>query len=258
MSLHHSARPSHYDQESESYDDFNEKTSASTNRLIEKILKKYKVKTVLDLTCGTGSQVFWLAKRGYRVTGSDINKKMLNFARTKVKRAKIDIRFLEGDMRTLKVGVFDAALTIYNAVGHLTKADFEKAMRNIHRNLKKDGLYIFDIFNLDYLKADGRITQLTIDWVQTVGDTHFRKIQYSTIDLNGILASYTTSLKQRSSGKSKTSQETQTLQVYTAKQLQNMLARNGFRVVSQCAIDGSKFSETQTDRILTIAKKMDR
>ncbi|OGT31351.1 MAG: hypothetical protein A3E87_03210 [Gammaproteobacteria bacterium RIFCSPHIGHO2_12_FULL_35_23] len=42
----------------------------SSNYSVEKILKKYKAKTVLDLTCGTGSQVFWLAKHGYKVTGS--------------------------------------------------------------------------------------------------------------------------------------------------------------------------------------------
>jgi hypothetical protein len=44
------------------------------------------------------------------------------------------------------------------------------------------------------------------------------------------------------------------LQIYTAEQLQVMLQKNGFQVVSQSAIDGAKFSENNTDRILTIAK----
>ena len=38
------------------YDAFNEKDSEATNCLIESMLKKHKVKSVLDLTCGTGSQ----------------------------------------------------------------------------------------------------------------------------------------------------------------------------------------------------------
>jgi hypothetical protein len=50
-------------------------------------------------------------------------------------------------MRTLKIGLFDAVITISNAVGHLTKAGFEKAMRSINKNLKEGGIYIFDIFN---------------------------------------------------------------------------------------------------------------
>ena len=33
------------------------------NQVIEQILQKYDVKSVLDLTCGTGSQVFFLEKQ---------------------------------------------------------------------------------------------------------------------------------------------------------------------------------------------------
>jgi SAM-dependent methyltransferase len=44
---------------------------------------------------------------------------------------------------------FDAVITIFNAVGHLTKSGFEKAIRNIHRNLNAGGIYVFDILNLE-------------------------------------------------------------------------------------------------------------
>jgi len=55
--------------------------------------------------------------------------------------------------------------------------------------------------------------------------------------------------------KPKISRASQTLQVYTAKQLTEMLQRNGFSVVDKCGIDGSKFVESKTERILMIAKK---
>ncbi len=252
MTSHRSAKPSHYDKEAKNYDAFNEQNSELINHTIEQILRKYQVKSVLDLTCGTGSQVFWLAKRGYQVVGSDINEPMLKIARSKAARG---IKFLKGDMRTLQAGKFDAAITIFNAVGHLTKRDFEKAMRNIHGNLKEGGIYIFDIFNLSYLLEGDRITDLTIDWQKTKGDTKVREIQYSTIDDSGILASYTTSYVQKGLAKPKISSSAQTLQVYTAKQLREMLQRNGFRVLSQCGIDGSKFNGSNTERILTLAKR---
>ncbi len=54
---HQSAKASHYDKEAESYDAFNDEASIATNEVVENILKKYKIKSVLDLTCGTGSQV---------------------------------------------------------------------------------------------------------------------------------------------------------------------------------------------------------
>lgn len=155
--LHKSAKPSHYNKEAENYDAFNEANSKPINQLIETILKKHRVKTVLDLTCGTGSQVFWLAKRGYEVVGADINSKMLKVANSKAQKEKLALKFLKGDMRTIKVGKFDAVITIFNAVGHLTKIDFEEAMKNISDNLKDGDLYIFDINNLSFL-MDGIIS----------------------------------------------------------------------------------------------------
>jgi len=252
---HHSAKPSHYNKEAEHYDEFNEKNSELINGVLEKILKKYKVKTIIDLTCGTGSQVFWLTKHGYEIIGADINSSMLKIARTKARREKVDVKFIKGDMRSLEVGKFDAVITIFNAIGHLTKLDFEKAVQNIHRNLNEGGLYLFDIFNLSYLLNDNNITRLTIDWQKINGDTKIRDIQYSTIDENGVLASYTKSYVQNGANKPKVSKSAQTLQVYTAKQLEEILTRNGFEVLDQCAIDGSKFIENKTERLLTIAMK---
>lgn len=252
---HKSAEASHYDKESESYDAFNEKTSGIINQTIEKILKKHQVKTVLDLSCGTGSQVFWLTKRGFDVTGCDINAKMLKIAKDKAKNSKLAIKFIKGDMRKTKAGKYDAAITIFNAIGHLTKEDFSKAIGNIRDNLNDGGLYVFDIFNLDYLRKDNNITQLTIDFQEVVSDTIYREIQYSTIDRDGILASYDTYIEQKGAERPILSKATQTLQVYTAKEIEDMLSKFGFNILRQCNIDGSRFYENKSERILTVAKK---
>jgi len=153
MTTRHGQIPEWYNEESKTYDKFNEDTPNSqiTNNSIEKILKKYKVKTVADFTCGTGSQIFYLSKLGYEVVGSDISSGMLKVAQQKAKAVEIKIPLVLGDVRTVRIGNFDAALTIFNAIGHLTKAGFEKAMRNIHKNLNANGIYLFDIFNLDYI-----------------------------------------------------------------------------------------------------------
>ncbi len=71
--MRHGKIPDWYNKESKRYDTFNENTinSRITNSTIEKILTKNKVNTVVDLTCGTCWQVFYLAKRGFTVTGSE-------------------------------------------------------------------------------------------------------------------------------------------------------------------------------------------
>ncbi|MBY0353559.1 class I SAM-dependent methyltransferase [Candidatus Babeliales bacterium] len=228
----------------------------SKNNLIETILKKHGVKTVLDLTCGTGSQVFWLAKRGYKVTGSDISPALLAQAREKAQQEKLDVTLLEGDMRTVKVGAFDAVITIFNAVGHLTKADFEKAMQNIHSNLNDGGLYVFDIFNLASM-TDQVVDDLTMDAQKTINGIKIHHVQYSKIDREtGRLTSYDSFTLQERSGKPQVLTGEFTLQIYTAQELTEMLARSGFKVLEQCGLDGSTFSDQKTTNILTIAQKL--
>lgn len=231
--LHRSAGPSLYDREAATYDLLNEKNSESINRTLTRILRRHGAKTGLDLACGTGSQVLWLARRGFAVTGCDINAKMLAIARRKSRG--VDLRL--GDMRTFHGGTFDAVLTISNAVGHLTRADFGRAMRNIRKNLRPGGIYLFDIFDLDFLRAGDNIAKLTIDWAKP----GFRQIQYSTIDASGVLRSFTTCIDRTG-----TKRRVETLQVYSATELSAMLRRSGFRKVRRLGLTES--------RILTIAE----
>ena len=82
---HTTAKASSYNTRAERYDEFNENNSRAINALLEKILKEHQVATVLDLTCGTGSQVFWLVEAGFEVVGSDISRSMLKIAKQKAK-----------------------------------------------------------------------------------------------------------------------------------------------------------------------------
>jgi len=225
------------------------------NRVIEGLLKKHKVRSVLDLTCGTGSQVFWLAKQGYEVTGSDFSPDMLSMAKEKAKSEKIDVKLIEGDMRSIRVGKFDAVITIFNAIGHLTKDDFEKAIGNIRENLRDGGIYVFDIFNLDSM-TDDVVDDLAMDMERMVNGTKIHNVQYSEIDRKtGRLTSYDTFTIQEGSGEPKEFKGEFTLQIYTAEELRQMLSRNGFETIGQYGIDGEELLEYKTTNILTVAKK---
>ena len=68
-----------YTELSEFYDALNSDDYDKKNHIIETFLKKNNIKSVLDFTCGTGSQAFYLAKYGYLVTGVDINKCLLDY-----------------------------------------------------------------------------------------------------------------------------------------------------------------------------------
>lgn len=256
VTKHITAKPSHYDSEAENYDVFNDEKSCHINALIENIFKQYKVNTILDLTCGTGSQVFWLHNKGFHVVGVDINKKMLEVAKKKAIERDAKIDFREGDMRTSQLGKFQAVITIFNAIGHLTQEDFEMALDNIHQNLDPKGIYIFDIFNLDYLLYKDNITTLTIDWLKENNHKRVREIQYSTINNAGILISYSTLLEESSDSHTVVSNTQQTLQVYSAKQLKHLLEKHGFSVMEQSDIQGKKIKTYETERIVTVAQRV--
>ena len=225
------------------------------NSVIESILRQHKVNTVLDLTCGTGSQVFFLGKLSYKCTGVDFSPALLERARERAIKEKIDVKFIDGDMRTLKVGTFDAVISIFNAVGHLTKSGFAKAMRNIRDNLKDGGIYVFDILNLEAM-TDQVVAGLAYSIHKKVNCSQLYVVQCSTIDRDsGRLTSYDNYTIQKNADKPERFNNKSSLQLYTAKELREMLARNGFETLGQYGMDGSEFLDGKTTSILTVARK---
>ncbi len=240
----------YYDLLSASQDEIDRK-----NYFIDRILSQHKVKTVLDFTCGTGAQLFGLTTLGYQVTGVDLSPFLLKIAREKSQQKKLDAELIEGDVRETQVGSFDAAITIFNAIGHLTKTDFEKGIRNIHENLVIGGVYVFDIFNLNAM-TDDAIKNLAMDVKVITGDTKIYHSQNSEIDReNGRLTSYDCFTIEKECNEPKVLKDKFTLQIYTARELRRILIRNGFEVLGQYELNGSKLSEQETVNMLTVAKK---
>ena len=80
-----------------------------------------------------------------------------------------------------------------------------------------------------------KVTFSRTHWQEIVGNTKIRTIQYSTVSQEGILVSYTTQFVQKRSTVPELYKTRQTLQIYTAQQLKNLLHKNGFRVLNKMA-----------------------
>jgi ubiquinone/menaquinone biosynthesis C-methylase UbiE len=228
------------------------------NKSIEKVLKKYKSISVLDMACGTGSQVFYLINLGYKVIGSDFSPGLLEIARDKALKQNIAAEFIDGDLRNLQVGQFDAVITIDNAIGHLVKNDFNIAISNIYKNLKSGGIYVFDILNLDamtdeVIEADSE--KMSSESITTDG-TIIHNTRHSTIDRdNGILTADEVITIQKN-GNLKQIKNKCSLQIYTMNDLNGILYKNGFKVIEQHKIDAYTFhQDDQGYSIKTVAMK---
>ena len=231
----------------------NEETE-DKNALIEKLLEEQGIKTVLDMTCGTGSQVLYLAQRGYEITGSDLCPDLIKIAQNKAMEMKLDVQFREGDMRNINLGQFDAVITIFSAIGHVSRSDFEKTLQNIRHNLNLGGIYIFDIFNLQALTEEV-VKNFKMDIQTEVDGVKFRNQQYSEIDREkGLLISHDkyTIIKDDSEPDYKTN--TFSLQIYTANELRTLLENNGFVVLNQYDMEGQQLIPNESLNILTVAK----
>ncbi len=199
---------------------------------------------------------FTLAKRGFEIIGSDLSFKLLEIARKKAEEEKLNLKFIDGDIINLQAGKFDAVITMFNAIRHLKKSDFEKAIKNVNGNLKNDGIYIFDIFNFDAMN-DENIAKLACFSHKKIDETQIITAQFSTLDKKSkILTSYNNYSSQKNIEKPKFFKHKFSLQIYNINEIEKMLAKNGFEIAEKLAIDGSKFIKEESLQMLIVARKL--
>ncbi|MFQ6107463.1 MAG: class I SAM-dependent DNA methyltransferase [Thermoplasmata archaeon] len=109
---------------------------------------------VLDLGCGTGGHSIPLARGGYRVTGVDHSRAMVEMASEKAGDVSAD--FLCQDMRRLHVpGGYDAAICMFGGFGHMTKtADMQGSLQGVSTALHPRGPFIFECWNVGGVKPE--------------------------------------------------------------------------------------------------------
>lgn len=119
---------------------------------------------ILELGCGTGRLLVPLAQQGYRITGVDASKAMLDRAHQKLRAADLKERvtLVEQDLRNLELeDRFRLTFAAVNTFLHLeTRADQEEVLARIHRHLVPGGLVLLDLFNPDpgrLLDARGQV-----------------------------------------------------------------------------------------------------
>ena len=113
-------------------------------------------KTILDIGCGTGTATILFAKKGYRITGMDIADSMLKTFKNKIKKDKIKLDIIKGDMRNIpiNIGTFDAAISMFDTINYnLTEAELKSTFKSIYRILNPGGIFIFDVNTIHCLET---------------------------------------------------------------------------------------------------------
>jgi glycine/sarcosine N-methyltransferase len=111
--------------------------------------------SVLDATCGIGTQAIGLALRGYEVTATDLSGAAIARAEREAARLNAAVTFGVADIRALSasiMGPFDVVVSFDNALPHLVApADLTAGLLSLYRVLRNGGLLLASIRDYDAL-----------------------------------------------------------------------------------------------------------
>ena len=130
-----------YDKMGEAYHNFrdNEKFNNELERFSELLPRSGHI---LDAGCGVGTPVSaFLVKKGFKVTGVDISKKMIDIAKENVPEATFYHRSIH--KLDFPNGSFDGIICVYT-LWHIPRSHHSSIIKNFQRMLKDDGILVLN------------------------------------------------------------------------------------------------------------------
>ncbi|MGZ4815618.1 MAG: class I SAM-dependent DNA methyltransferase [Terriglobales bacterium] len=108
---------------------------------------------IFDLCCGSGQMARTLSEKGFLVTGIDSSAEMLRLARQNAP----GVPLILSDARCFALApVFDAAVSTFNSLAHITGDDLRRVFRNVRASLNALGTFLFDLTMEDGYAAKWR------------------------------------------------------------------------------------------------------
>ena len=180
------------------------------SQFIVKLFKKYNIRSVLDIGCGTGSHIAKLEKEGFECTGIDLNQEMLDIARQKVKAPLYQANMINFDLG-LK---YDAIICMFATFNYLlTDESAIKTLSCFYKHLNSKGIVLIDLHNLqnrgsktDKIKDIERIMKWSYDKASRMEKT---KIKF--IVPEGII------------------EDEHTMRIYSIEEMERLLKNTGFK-----------------------------
>ena len=113
--------------------------------MAEELAQEVAVKTrILDLGCGAGRHLIYLARRGFRVVGTDIAPEGLKLSRQWLEGEGLTAELVLAPMTPLPFAAssLDGALSI-NVINHALLGETIRAVAEVHRALKPGAPFFF-------------------------------------------------------------------------------------------------------------------
>lgn len=128
---------------------FPEESFHQAEEQVDDIIKMTGVEkgSILDLCCGPGRHSVPLAKKGFQVTGVDIQPMLLTNALEYSTREGVSVEYVEDNMLSFKrSNAFDLVICMFSSFGYFSDPEDDfRVIENVYHSLKPGGKFLIDV-----------------------------------------------------------------------------------------------------------------
>lgn len=193
-----------------------------------------KVRSVLELGCGTGKHAMLLAASGMRVTGVEFSETMLHEACLRAESlgpSQGTFTPVAGDARSVRLGRFDAVISLFHVVSYqVSNEDALAIFRTAASHLSKDGVFIFDVWY-----APAVLANLPSVRVKRMADAQTSIIRIaeptSNVNESRVDVQYTVIVSDKSTGETVQLLEKHPMRYFSSLELDLLAAATGMKII---------------------------
>lgn len=131
---------------------------ATLSQFLEEQLGRPGPYSLIDCSCGIGTQAIGLALQGHMVHATDLSAVSIDCARDEAAKLGVEMTFGIADFRNLEdtvSGTFDVVLTCDNSIAHCLKdEDLDAALSSMKARLNPGGVLLISLRDYAELVAD--------------------------------------------------------------------------------------------------------
>ena len=140
------------------------------------LAKKYGVGGVIDVACGTGAVLLYLAEHGVIADGTDLSDEMCRVCREKAEEKKLKLNIFQGNMTSFDAGrKYSLAIIARSGFMHLPDQKSQRAaLENLNRHLLPGGILTLNTFD--------PWPQVQAQQIETKADDYTFRLEYVNRD----------------------------------------------------------------------------
>ncbi len=227
---------------------YSHRNNTEAEELIEFILGEVNIKegaSVLDAACGAGRHSKILLDKGFKVTGFDLSRTLLNIANNSFNSDAVNSSFVCADLRnTCFKNKFVMVVNLFTSFGYFEDdAENAKFIKDAYNLIFENGFYVFDYLNPAFVRNN--LIPFSKKQIGKKLIIERRSIKNNRVEKE-ITINNSTEIKKFK----------ESVKLYSFEQVQSIFTEAGFNLYKAFGdYTGSQFNKNNSSRMLLIFKK---